>query len=1133
MFRMPARMLPGLYLALVCVLLTPNVVPDRLAARQHDIAGSAAAVPQAEVPRLASGGGATLVKDLVPGSDPTLSSTPREFTTIAGTTYFLATDGSNGRELWRTNGTTAGTALVKDIYPGSGSAFNDSAINPAGLMNVNGTLFFASSNTLLKSDGTATGTVAIRTFVSNQSSLKLYQLTAVGNLLFFGTDDGNGNHGLWRSDGTAAGTFQIKAGALFTSFGNIVDVGGLALFAYAGGLWRSNGSAAGTSLVKDVSPAAMVNANGILFFTVYDTGAGRGLWKSDGTTIGTVQVSDLYPQLGLANVNGTIFFDGGGLWKTDGTPAGTVQVSATPQYISDLTSVGGTLFFVSLGSQGYELWKSDGTSVGTMRVKDLRPDWTGDYFYRLTNVNGVLFFVLDQRAGNGFVFELWRSDGTEAGTMRVLQTVPNAIAPRELANVNGTLLFAGDNVANGLELWKSDGTAGGTMMIKDIGVSLWQTYESSMIGLDNQLFFTHSDVNGGELWISDGTDAGTHLLKDINSGPASSNPDWFTIINNTLFFTADDGTHGIELWKSDGTANGTVQVKDIVLGAGSSHPRALTPVGDMLYFISGDINNELWKTNGAAVGTVLVKDFGAAATNHYLSYLTSFNNSLFFTADDDTHGRELWRSDGTAVGTVMLKDIIPGAESSTPVALTSASGRLFFATSVDRVARQLWRSDGTAAGTVFVKDIPLDSLGVGLASLIPVQDQVFYIAGDGGQGYGLWKSDGTTAGTLLLKQTQITQLDVAGGYVFFANDDGASGLELWRSDGTVAGTTQVADIAPGSSSSLVPNRYRRVIPSGAGIVFTASNGETGMELWQSNGVAADTQLVEDIAPGTGSADPDAFTVAGSQMFFMADDNIHGRELWVMPLPQIQPAGPHVSIGGPITGIAERSYTLTATVSPITDTLPITYIWQADGQASVSHTSGLTDTAAFSWNTPGTRTITVTASNSNGSIGTDTHIITIVDAPRITPANGGVATFPGLTLTFLPGAVSTPVNIIYAPLSMPAHPLGGTFTSLRVFSLEARDSNYQLVTHFAKPYTLTISYTDEQLAALGVDEADLNLAFWDGSNWVNVLPCAGCGVDTTNNRLTAVLDHFTEFALLSGVPAAGDAKSRVYLPVMLR
>jgi ELWxxDGT repeat protein len=303
-----------------------------------------------------------------------------------------------------------------------------------------------------------------------------------------------------------------------------------------------------------------------------------------------------------------------------------------------------------------------------------------------------------------------------------------------------------------------------------------------------------------------------------------------------------------------------------------------------------------------------------------------------------------------------------------------------------------------------------------------------------------------------------------------------------------------------------------------------------MEMWQSNGTDAGTKLVEDIAPGTGSSDPGAFTLAGSQLFFMADDNIHGRELWVMPLPQIQPPPPEVSIGGPITGIAGRNNIFTAAVSPITDTLPITYVWQADGQTTVTHTSGMTDTAMFSWSTLGTRAVTVTASNSNGLISSDTHTITIVDAPQITP-NGGVAAFPDLVLTFPASAVQTPITILYTQLSQPTPPLSGSLKAVRMFRLEARDLNDQPVTDFAKPYTLTISYTDQQLAALGIAEADLNLVFWDGSAWVNVLPCDGCGVDTTNNRLIGVLNHFTDFALVGS--AASGGKSKVYLPLAQR
>ena len=152
---------------------------------------------------------------------------------------------------------------------------------------------------------------------------------------------------------------------------------------------------------------------------------------------------------------------------------------------------------------------------------------------------------------------------------------------------------------------------------------------------------------------------------------------------------------------------------------------------------------------------------------------------------------------------------------------------------------------------------------------------------------------------------------------------------------------------------------------------------------------------------------------------------------------------------------------------------------------------------------------------------------------ITPNGGSFTNRDGsVALQFPTNAITTPLDLKYAGFVSPTHALGGATSAGSTFALEARDSNGHLVTHFAKPYTLVISYTDEQLAALGIDEADLNLAFWNGSAWVNVLPCAGCGVDTVNNRLTAVLDHFTEFALLAAC-GVGDGKIRVYLPMARR
>ncbi|MFO0845224.1 MAG: ELWxxDGT repeat protein, partial [Gemmataceae bacterium] len=275
-------------------------------------------------------------------------------------------------------------------------------------------------------------------------------------------------------------------------------------------VWKTDGTTAGTSMVTDIhNPYRFTDVNGLLFFTANDGTHGTELWKSDGTAAGTSMVKDIFPgssypnssnPRGLTNVNGTLFFtanDGHGyeLWKSDGTAAGTVMVadinpnnsnpgSAGPDH---LTNVNGELFFTADdGVHGYELWKSDGTVAGTVLVKDVYPGsrwvngWYGQYYVvnssgpsNLTNVNGTLYFSAYDGQGN----ELWKSDGTAAGTSMVKDiypgyfggsVYPNSSNPTQLTNVNGTLYFSANDGTTGEELWKSDGTAAGTIPVADI-----------------------------------------------------------------------------------------------------------------------------------------------------------------------------------------------------------------------------------------------------------------------------------------------------------------------------------------------------------------------------------------------------------------------------------------------------------------------------------------------------------------------------------------------------------------------------------------------------------------------------------------------------------------------------------------
>ena len=124
--------------------------------------------------------------------------------------------------------------------------------------------------------------------------------------------------------------------------------------------------------------------------------------------------------------------------------------------------------------------------------------------------------------------------------------------------MGGLLYFNGGEDTSGEELWKSDGTPDGTVRVKDIRPGTDSSNPSDLTAVGDTLYFQASDgVAGWELWKSDGTTGGTVLVKDINPGTAGSYPRRMAAVGGTLFFQAEDGVNGTQLWRSDGTATGT------------------------------------------------------------------------------------------------------------------------------------------------------------------------------------------------------------------------------------------------------------------------------------------------------------------------------------------------------------------------------------------------------------------------------------------------------------------------------------------------------------------------------------------------------------------------------------------------
>jgi hypothetical protein len=87
----------------------------------------------------------------------------------------------------------------------------------------------------------------------------------------------------------------------------------------------------------------------------------------------------------------------------------------------------------------------------------------------------------------------------------------------------------------------------------------------------------------------------------------------------------------------------------------------------------------------------------------------------------------------------------------------------------------------------------------------------------------------------------------------------------------------------------------------------------------------------------------------------------------------------VNVTGPAVGDVDTVYTFAATVTPISATQPIIFVWQVAGQATVTQTSGITDTVAFAWSLPGAYALAVTANNGSSSV-TSTHTIMLNDRP---------------------------------------------------------------------------------------------------------------------------------------------------------
>jgi hypothetical protein len=299
---------------------------------------------------------------------------------------------------------------------------------------------------------------------------------------------------------------------------------------------------------------------------------------------------------------------------------------------------------------------------------------------------------------------------------------------------------------------------------------------------------------------------------------------------------------------------------------------------------------------------------------------------------------------------------------------------------------QIWRTTNGTDWEPFVPDGLGDENNIGAIASAPFDGQLYWGVMNFTTGAQLWRTDGITMTAVITDGfgtplnyviSSLAEFDSML-YAGVINNPDSQEVQVWRSPNgedwdQVVNGFEVPRLNAINSLEVFDGKLYLVV----------QNDLTGVEVWRtSNG----TDWEQVGFSGFGDANNllsywDNATITFKNNLYIATTNfVTGGEVWQMTAePAVVPPA-SVLITGPTEGLTGQSYEFSAIVEPVSTTLPITYTWQATGQAPITHTNGLEDMVQFTWEMSGQQTITVTASNTGGAV-MDTHVITLASLPK--------------------------------------------------------------------------------------------------------------------------------------------------------
>lgn len=630
--------------------------------------------------------------------------------------------------LWKTDGTTENTTQV--------ITFDHHSLSSTIAGKDNLIYFYADSSRTTqfwRSDGSEQGTWLLGSF--DKFSYGKRYIQSAGEQVYFTPYTEDLGRELWVTDGTAENTqmvMDISEGTSSSVPTFLTDVQGTLFFVVNGSqLWKSNGAEESTVMVLSLPThnnhpvTALFTYNNNIYFDGYTEQDGRELWITDGTATGTKMLKDIEPgpyssdPSGFCATADALYFSAftqqyaTELWSTDGSSESTAIVSdinsvTRNSYPNHFTTFDNNVYFTAWSARGYNLFKTDLTNYQTSIIDFPNSDHVSEspiriagnniYFisepdiyqkeiWKLNGLNGDATFVkqINVRASavmnDTFYFtsadsdgiaELWKSDGTEDGTIRITQVYPEERNYIDYFFAAGDLLFFSLDYKN--EIWFSNGTSDGTHLISiddNLRLDLKSFQDSNA-----KIYFRGNQ----SIWVSDGTAEGTKKLFDESSGFYINS---MTLFKNKLYFIVQNkSTLYTSLYLSDGTLEGTVPVMTFGEFLAGEIYATTTDI-----FISANYGNALYKILLDSKETEII---GVANREYtYVDHVTSAGNLLAFSATTSEEGNELWLTDGSIEGTQIF-DVYPGPEHGLPQNFYITKDILFFSALKENMGNELW-----------------------------------------------------------------------------------------------------------------------------------------------------------------------------------------------------------------------------------------------------------------------------------------------------------------------------------------------------------------------------------------------------------------------------------------------------------